>query len=442
MADTQTSARPAAATMAPPQPAPTPQLPQRVKPPLAGGNRILPIIPQDFDQAWRMAQLIAASGTAPKSYRSDSGRGPIQVEMVCVAIMAGLEVGLPPLSAVQGIAVINGIPTIYGDARDGLVAASGLLEDMKEEMTLDDDGLFETATCTIWRAGRKTPISQTITRPQAARAGWLKKAGPWTENPNRMAQQRAKGWASRDAFPDVLKGLTNYDEVMDMLDVTGLGAATTAPAQPRRADFVEPQEQRSDGPPEGEQPQQQQRELDREESAERSKSTEAEGWPLHDATGETVGTYTAVQWADEFEKLTGRLGGADLAAAIDNNREAALKIASECAGEVGQIIADGLTAIFADEPSGERAATTSPSSTTQKALPLDTEDLCPDGATQDETAGKVAALIKSSSTVAKVNQIMKANASRMKGWGQGNRAKVIVAADDRLEDLQMGDAGR
>lgn len=439
MADTQTSTRPAAATMAPPQPAPPAQLPQRVKPPLAGGNRILPIIPQDFDQAWRMAQLIAASGTAPKSYRSDSGRGPIQVEMVCVAIMAGLEVGLPPLSAVQGIAVINGIPTIYGDARDGLVAASGLLEDMKEEMTLDDDGLFETATCTIWRAGRKTPISQTITRPQAARAGWLKKAGPWSENPNRMAQHRAKGWASRDAFPDVLKGLTNYDEVMDMLDVTGLGAATTAPAQPRRADFVEPQGQDQDGPAR-EQPHEK-REVNREEPAEPNESTQTEGWPLHDATGETVGTYMAVQWADEFEKLTGRLEGADLAAAIDNNREAALKIASECAGEVGQIIADGLTAIFADGQSSEETATTLPS-TTQKALPLDTENLCPEGTTQDETAGKVVALIKSSSTVAKVNQIMKANASRMKTWGQGNRAKVIVAADDRLEDLQMGDAGR
>jgi hypothetical protein len=215
---------------------------QKLLPPLRGGGGIAAIIPQDFDQAYRMARVIAASGAAPKSYLMKDPtdlKEYISVERIAVAIMAGLEVGLPPMAAVQGIAVINGIPTIYGDARDGLIAASGLLEDMKEEMELDNEGMFLWARCTVWRKGRKTPIVQTVTRPQAARAGWLKKQGPWQESPNRMAQMRAKGWANRDAFPDVLKGLRDRDEVVDMVDVTDRGSAMTdPPPEPRRRDFL------------------------------------------------------------------------------------------------------------------------------------------------------------------------------------------------------------
>lgn len=210
-------------------------------PSLRVGGGLAAIIPQDFDQAYRMARVIAASGTAPKSYMMKDPtdlKECLSIERIAVAIMHGLEVGLPPMAAVQGIAVINGMPTIYGDARDGLIAASGLLEDMHEEMELDDQGLFLWARCTIWRKGRKTPIVQTVTRPQATRAGWMKKQGPWTESPNRMAQQRAKGWASRDAFPDVLKGLVDRDEALDMVDVTRAGSVTTAPPPPRRSDFT------------------------------------------------------------------------------------------------------------------------------------------------------------------------------------------------------------
>lgn len=237
MTDTKTTERPQA-EMAPPQEAPEPKLPA-----LRGGGGINAIIPQNFEEAYRMARVIVAAGTAPKSYemKDPTDLKPyVSVERVAVAIMAGLEVGLKPLQAVQGIAVINGIPTVYGDARDALVEASGLLEDRVEEHELDDDGLFLWWRCTVWRRGRKTPIIQTVTRAQAARAGWLKKTGPWQESPNRMAQERARGWAYRDAFPDVLKGLADRNEVLDMVDITSRSTATMAPPPPKRADFKEP----------------------------------------------------------------------------------------------------------------------------------------------------------------------------------------------------------
>lgn len=308
MSDTATTDKPKT-DLPPPAEAEKPKLPS-----LRAGGSLTPIVPQDFDQAYRMARVIAMSGTAPKSYMVKDPvdlKEYLSVERIAVAIMAGLEVGLPPMQAVQGIAVINGMPTVYGDARDGLIAASGLLEDMKEEMEVDEQGLFLWARCTIWRKGRKTPISQTITRPQAARAGWLKKTGPWQDSPNRMAQMRAKGWASRDAFPDVLKGLIDHDEAVDMagmVDVTHRGSVTTAPPPPRRTDFqatpAASNETAADEP-------------------------EGDVYPLFDETGAQLGEFAPAAWYAAFTDEIDRMTGPARSQFLENNADAAKEVWSD-----------------------------------------------------------------------------------------------------------------
>ena len=50
----------------------------------------------------------------------------------------------------------------------------------------------------------------------AKRAGLLGKKGPWTEYPQRMLQMRARSWALRDGFADVLKGLSVREEAQDI----------------------------------------------------------------------------------------------------------------------------------------------------------------------------------------------------------------------------------
>ena len=49
----------------------------------------------------------------------------------------------------------------------------------------------------------------------AKRAGLWTKAGPWQTYPRRMLQMRARSFALRDAFPDVLKGLISVEEALD-----------------------------------------------------------------------------------------------------------------------------------------------------------------------------------------------------------------------------------
>lgn len=206
-----------------------PATPPAPKPALIGGGRIAAIVPQDFESAYRLATVVSKSGMAPKSLDS--------VEKCTVAIMHGLELGLTPMAALQSIAVVNGMPTIFGDGMVALVRASGLMEDLIETVESDQQGPT-VAVCKVKRRDQASWVVHAFTRAEAMKAGLWKKAGPWSQYPQRMMQMRARSWALRDAFADVLRGLTTAEEAGDMVDVTTSGAATTAPPEPRRSDYV------------------------------------------------------------------------------------------------------------------------------------------------------------------------------------------------------------
>lgn len=74
------------------------------------------LAPRNFDEAWRLAEILADSELVPKDFRSKPGN-------VLVAIQWGNEIGLGALQAVQNIAVINGRPSLWGDAVLELVTA-------------------------------------------------------------------------------------------------------------------------------------------------------------------------------------------------------------------------------------------------------------------------------------------------------------------------------
>lgn len=178
----------------------------RTAPLVASGNRPVSIVPTDMDQVWRFATIVAKSGMAPK--------GMEKPEAICVAIMHGLEVGLKPLMALQRIAVINGRPSIWGDGAIGLVRASGLCEYVSEVLT--GDGELMVAVCRTKRKGEKDIIERSYSVADAKKAGLWGKAGPWQTSPKRMLQMRARGFALRDGFADVLGGLYIAEELDDL----------------------------------------------------------------------------------------------------------------------------------------------------------------------------------------------------------------------------------
>jgi hypothetical protein len=166
--------------------------------PLKSGGAIQAIIPTDVEQVFRLATAISKSGLAPSTMKDP--------EKLVVAIMHGLEIGLPPMQSVQRIAVINGRPAIWGDALPALLWAKGFK--LIETVT---DGV---ATCTVVRPDGER-ITRSFTNADAKKAGLLGKPGPWQQYPDRMLQMRARGFAARDGAADVLAGLYVAEELAD-----------------------------------------------------------------------------------------------------------------------------------------------------------------------------------------------------------------------------------
>jgi hypothetical protein len=161
---------------------------------------------QSFDDAFRFSKMVAASEFAPKDFKG-------KPESCMLAIQHGSEVGLSPMQSLQSIAVINGRPTIWGDAALALVQSSPVCEYVKEYVEGQGDNL--TAVCEAKRRGYPAPTISRFSMADAKRAGLAGKSGPWSQYPERMLALRARGFALRNAFADALRGLITAEEAQD-----------------------------------------------------------------------------------------------------------------------------------------------------------------------------------------------------------------------------------
>lgn len=167
------------------------------------------LVPTNNSEAWEIAKMLADSDMVPKDYKGKPAN-------VLVAAAMGAELGLPPVQALQNIAVINGRPSLWGDALIGLVRSHPKCEDIAE--TFDEDTM--TASCVVKRKGQ-SPVEATFSQADAKAAGLWGKTGPWSQYPKRMLKLRARGFALRDAFADVLKGVAVAEEQQDIIAVQG-----------------------------------------------------------------------------------------------------------------------------------------------------------------------------------------------------------------------------
>ena len=164
------------------------------------------LVLQTMAEAMTYAKMVANSDFAPKEFRG-------KPESCLLAIDLGSSIGLSRIQSLQSIAVINGRPTIWGDAALALVQSSPVCEFVSE--AVDGDGDQMVAMCIAKRRGYPAPSSVKFSVADAKKAGLWGKTGPWTQYPKRMLQLRARGFALRDAFPDVLKGLVTAEEAQD-----------------------------------------------------------------------------------------------------------------------------------------------------------------------------------------------------------------------------------
>lgn len=164
-------------------------------------------LPDTRSDAYKFAVSFASSMFCPKVYQG-------KPDDVYLAMAYGAQIGLNPLLAVQNIAVVNGRPSVYGDALTAIVM--GHPETQFYEDGYKADG---TAYCKITRKGRSSTAGITVYREfseaMARKAGlWGKDI--WAKYPERMLLWRAKGNAIRDLYADVLMGMWSVEEARDM----------------------------------------------------------------------------------------------------------------------------------------------------------------------------------------------------------------------------------
>jgi hypothetical protein len=190
------------------------------------------IAPSNMNELIDFAKLLANSDLVPKDYRDKPGN-------CMVAIQMGGELGLSPMQSIQNISVINGRPSLWGDA---LLAVCLPHLDAFDET---DDGA--TATCVAKRGNRT--VTTTFSTEDAKRAGLAGKQGPWSQYPARMRKMRARSFTLRDICADVLRGIHSAEETQDLPEVRAEVVERPKPSADAPKQLSEPKQERKSSPP-------------------------------------------------------------------------------------------------------------------------------------------------------------------------------------------------
>lgn len=179
------------------------------------------------------AQIVVESGLAPRSFAT--------ANQVIIALVSGAELGISPMQSLQGLAVVQGKIGIGGDLALALCQGSPVFEDLIEEWIGEPGTDGRGCRITAKRRGR-SPVTAEFTVGDAKRAqlwGKMSQRGeptPWVTYPQRMLRYRALGFALRDAFPDILKGIKTQEELEDYPEEPKRGIAHAKPAKVEQSD--------------------------------------------------------------------------------------------------------------------------------------------------------------------------------------------------------------
>ncbi|MGH7260162.1 MAG: hypothetical protein ACREI9_05705 [Nitrospiraceae bacterium] len=185
--------------------------------------------PQTMEDAFKLAQFLAQSALVPDVYRGKPAD-------ILIAMSYGREIGLKEIQALYAIKVINGMPSVWGDIMLAMAFASGMVTEFSES-SKEEIQKTNAARCTVRRKGMAAVFVGSFSKADAEIAKLWGKVGQygqpsaWVTYPWRMLQMRARGFALRDAFPDLFKGLVTREEVEDMT-ITAATVGMVGKSQP------------------------------------------------------------------------------------------------------------------------------------------------------------------------------------------------------------------
>lgn len=170
-----------------------------------------------------LAEHICDTQFVPKAIR---GNAPA----VAAAILAGMELDLPPMTALRHVQVVEGAPSLSAEYKRARVLSAGHRLDITEHTT-------EACTVTGHRKGHE-PVTVRFTIQDARRAGLVEsKPGhgprPYVTRPRRMLFARASTEVCDALFTDITNGLPTT-ELLEEGSEDVFGGYNEQPAGPER----------------------------------------------------------------------------------------------------------------------------------------------------------------------------------------------------------------
>jgi hypothetical protein len=178
----------------------------------------------------QLARSLSATDFCPAQFRGKAGEAT-------AAIIAGDELGLPPLAALRSIYVVHGTPALYARTMRALALAHG------HEMWTESATDAKVVVCGRRRGSDKVERREwTIQR--ATKAGYTNNK-KYASNPQEMLQAKADAEVARLIAADVLAG-TPYS--VEDLELEDQPTVKVAARKVKRADVPEPEVEPEPGP--------------------------------------------------------------------------------------------------------------------------------------------------------------------------------------------------
>lgn len=223
---------PPAAEAAPEQPAPAiaaarpPPAEDGPGPVNAAGQRVpVSFDPQNADEMYRYAQMLARSTLLPRAFydRDDKEKRHAKVGDVHFVLMKGKALGLHPMTSIGNINIIDGKAEVGALLMLSMVRRSGVMAPGGWKLVHSDD---RRAVFSTLRLGDDdwTTFEYTIEEAELmglldkGRDEWAKANNQWRKQPRTMLRRRCQSMLLREVYSDVVLGCYDHDELAEMRD--------------------------------------------------------------------------------------------------------------------------------------------------------------------------------------------------------------------------------
>lgn len=176
--------------------------------PITPSTGLAPITPPDTDSWVEVVGQVAklAAHVADTDFVAKGLRG--SAAAVTAAILYGREIGLPPMTALTQVRVVEGMPSLSAEGMRALILAAGHDLEIRQAT-----GAISTVAGRRRGSGRWQEVTWTLDMARAA--GIIKPKSGWEHYPRAMLVARATVELARQLFPDVIHGFRAVEEISD-----------------------------------------------------------------------------------------------------------------------------------------------------------------------------------------------------------------------------------